>query len=185
MIDPEQVIRSTVRTHGRIGQEYIFQTEKDKKYYRIYTEPDNPKTVDQQVRRSLFHSAVRRWHHLTPGEKEEWREKAKNPWVAKTGNNLFIESILKEGIEVAVKKILSGVVDCSDGNTNITIEEVDPTRCLIFSPDSEIALYDGSTIKKWGAKSWSLTSSTNLRVNCNVPSGMPVVNFNYQIVEFV
>lgn len=185
MVDPGKVLKSNLSIHGQVSKEYIFQCQAGKKYYRSYFIPVNPKSPKQQIQRSLHSLAVRNWQLLSEEEKKIWNDTYRKGKKYVRGYVAFISDFIKQGVEVALKKILQGFNNVGDGTTNITIEEVDPSRCMINFTDNEMIIDYGGSLQKWGILSAWVQSPTNLRVTASVPASFPEIAFNWQVIEFV
>ena len=75
-------------------KELIFLGWKDKKYFKKYRKPKNPRTKKQQSNRNRFKKAVREWHKLSDEEQEKYKTLAEE--LSMTGFNLFISRCLNE-----------------------------------------------------------------------------------------
>jgi|GEM_PF-6439809 len=75
-------------------KELIFLGWKDKKYFKKYRKPKNPRTKRQQTNRNRFKRAVREWHNLSNEEQEKYKVLAEK--LSMTGFNLFISKCLNE-----------------------------------------------------------------------------------------
>jgi wobble nucleotide-excising tRNase len=75
-------------------KELVISKWKDKKYFRKYKKPKNPRTRKQQGNRNKFKRAVGEWKKLSEKEKENYKELAEE--LHMTGFNLFISKYLNE-----------------------------------------------------------------------------------------
>lgn len=76
---------------GTIGKSVTVYTMRGRQFMRVYVVPRNPKTKEQQRRRTAFSKAVEAWRRLTPKQKEFYRGIAKDM----TGFNLFISRFIR------------------------------------------------------------------------------------------
>jgi len=169
---------------GQIAKTWIYKRIQGAKLKFAYIIPNNPKEPDQQVRRSLFHCAVRWWGYKTPAEKEVWNEKIRQRWRRMSGYNLWISYYIAQGIEMAVKQVIHGQPSLEEGTHDIIIPEVDKARSILLYSSSILGDKPDFT-KVWGVEHAFLLNNTTIRVVVWANENYPNVTFCYQVVEFV
>jgi len=170
---------------GAVGKTFIFQRLHNKIYRRSYFRPQNPKSAIQQVRRSLFHVGVRQWQTLTPEEKKRWRNIHIKGVFYNRGFNAFMSVFMKEGVEMAVKKVVSGYVELVEGIHDVPIEEVDASRSVLLWNPVLAGSLAGRNIVFWGIVYAYISSDTTIRVKVLQSAVDEPVPFSYSVIEFV
>jgi len=181
----EFLTKTTIQVKGKFASQYIFQTRNNKQYVRTYFIPDNPKKPSQQVRRSLFHLAVRNWQMLPETEKEWWRRNGRTYINHLRGYHLYISLFMKEGVEMAVKQVISGYEELGEGVHILTIPEVDPTRSIIIYNSCLAGNFAGRSIFIWGVVYARIISSTQIEVYIKQSGVEELVPFSYSVIEYI
>jgi len=174
-----------ILVYGAIAKTLIYQRLHNKVYTRSYFIPTNKKTPSQQQRRSLFHVGVRIWQSMSEEEKAEWRNVFIHGIHYIRSFNAFMSVWMKEGVEMAVKQVISGYEELAEGVHLITIPEVDPSRSVVIYNCALAGSLAGRNIVFWGIVYARIVSSTEIEVKVLQSAVDELVPFAYSVIEFI
>lgn len=78
-----------------IWKGFVYYIAYGKQWKRLYLIPEDPKTAEQLIRRSIFASAVATWQGFTELEKDTWKKKANRSGTALPGYQFFLSWYLR------------------------------------------------------------------------------------------
>ena len=183
-VDQSNLEKVSTQASKQIGKNWIYRFSRGKQFKYPYFVPDNPKATSTQINRSVFNTAVRRWQDLTQSQKNVYNEIVRQKGFQFSGYNYYIRLILKEGIELALKKVVQIHQVLAEGVHDIPISQIDVDRSFLHWTSN----YIGSAVtiaQTWGIRDAYILNSTTVRVDVVDTLQLGNVPFSATVIEFV